>query len=126
MTSWTIRTYNKIITIFFFCRDFLKISYSIQYSDKYDKELFCILDVDLTNVFHHNHEQIDIFHHICISQFHDMNDIILFYNVVMVFYYYYLLQHVELLLLLFVNLDVKQDHQQLLNKLLLMKYSIGK
>jgi len=58
---------------------------NIQYSDMYDKVLFCILDVDLTNVFRDNHEQIDIFHHIYINQFRDMNDTIRFYNVVSLF-----------------------------------------
>ena len=60
-------------------------TYNIQYSDMYDKVLFCILDVDLTNVFRDNHEQIDIFHHIYINQFRDMNDTIRFYNVVSLF-----------------------------------------
>jgi len=91
MTSWTIRTYESKKNLIRNNFSFFPISYNIQYSDKYDKGRFYILDVDLTNVFRDNHEQIDIFHHICINQFHDMNDIIQFYNVVMLFYYYYLL-----------------------------------
>jgi hypothetical protein len=57
----------------------------------FDRVQFYILDVDLTNVFHDIHVQIDIFHRICKNRFHDMNDIIQFYNVVNLFYYYFLL-----------------------------------
>jgi hypothetical protein len=122
MTSWTIWTWENRKKIDLRSLIFL-MSYNIQYNGMYGKVLFCILDVDLTNVFHDNHERIDIFHHICINQFHDMNDIIQFYNVVMVFYYYYLSY---LSLPSVVNWYLKQDHQQLSNNLLLMKYSIIK
>jgi len=57
----------------------------------YDRERFCILDVDLTNVFRDIHEQIDIFRRICKSRFLDMIDIVRFYIVVNLFSYYYLL-----------------------------------
>jgi len=60
-------------------------------SDMYDRERFCILDVDLTNVFRDIHEQIDIFRRICKSRFLDMIDIVRFYIVVNLFSYYYLL-----------------------------------
>jgi len=55
---------------------------SSRYNDKFDKELFYILDVDLTNVIRDIHEQIDIFLRIYRDPFHQMNDIILFCIVV--------------------------------------------
>lgn len=86
MTSWTIRTYEKVNSNLYEKYFLYKISYNIQYNDMYDKVLFYISGVDLTNEFHGNHEQIDIFQHIYIDLSLDMNDIIQFCNVVMLFY----------------------------------------
>ena len=99
-------------------------TYNSQYSDKYDKELFCILDVDLTNEFRDNHEQIDIFHHIYKGLFHGRIGIIPSCIVVTLFYSNDQHEHVELRS--FENDFVKLGHQQLSNRLYLMSYSSKK
>ena len=58
----------------------------------FDRERFYIWDVDLTNGFHHIHEQIDIFRRTCKNRFHDMNGKVRFCIVVRLFYYWYLLE----------------------------------
>ena len=83
----------------------------------FGKGQFCIWDVDLTNVVHDSHGQIDIFLHICRSQFRDMNDTIPFCNVVVYFYYSHLLSLFEGVLSNVANSNEQQDRQRLWNRL---------
>lgn len=104
---------------------------SIQYNDMFDRVRSCILGVELTNVFHDNHEQIDIFHHICKNQSHDMNDIVRFYSVAMLFYYLLTCWY-RLMLPLYVKVVLTyvesscevRDRQQLSNRLWWMVLAI--